>query len=83
MTGFLKFFLALLLIAIAVFMIICTEYGYECALPNGGYFKIKWDPEKKKIDLFHWQPKKNIKSLPKNVIRLEGEKPEPEEKKKY
>ena len=83
MTGFFKFFLALLLIGIAVFMIICTEYGYECSLPNGGYFRIKWDPEKKKIDFFHWQPKKNIKPLPKNVIRLEGEKKEKEQKKLY
>ena len=75
--------MALLLIAIAVFMIICTEYGYECPLPNGGYFKIKWNPEKKKFDLFYWQPKKNAKPLPKDVIILQGEKKETEKKKQY
>lgn len=80
MLGFFKFFLALLIIAIAVFMIICTEYGYECALPNGGYFKIRWVPEKKKFDIFHWQPKKNIKPLPRKVIKLEGEKKEGQKK---
>ncbi|MFH1093994.1 MAG: hypothetical protein V1739_07580 [Candidatus Omnitrophota bacterium] len=83
MTSFFKFFMALLLIAIAVFMIICTEYGYECPLPKGGYFRIKWDPQKKKFDLFHWQPKKNVKPLPKNVIKLQGEKKEPEVKSPY
>jgi len=83
MMSFFKFFVVILLIAIAVFMIICTEYGYECALPHGGYFKIKWDPENKKYDLFHWQPRKNIRPLPKNVIRLKGEKEEPQEQKKY
>jgi len=76
MIGFFKFFLALLLIAIAVFMIICTERGFECALPRGGYFKIHWNPHREKIDFFYWQPKKNVKPLPKNVIRLEGEKKE-------
>lgn len=83
MTGFFKFFMALLLIAIAVFLIICTEYGFECALPHGGYFKIKWDPEKKNFDFFHWQPKKNIKPLPKKVIMLKGEKPEESVKNPY
>ncbi len=71
---FFKFFIALLFIVIAVFMIMYSEYGYECVLPNGGYFKIKWDPQKKKYDLFHWQPKKNARPLPKKVIKLWGEK---------
>ena len=83
MISFFKFFVAILIIAIAVFMITCTEYGYECPLPNGGYFKIKWDTEKKKFNLFHWQPKKNIKPLPENVIILKGEKKEPEVKKQF
>ncbi|MCG2712294.1 MAG: hypothetical protein L6416_08250 [Candidatus Omnitrophica bacterium] len=83
MISFFKFFMALLLIAIAVFMMICTEYGFECPLPNSGYFKIKWDPQKKKFDLFHWQPRKNIKPLPKKLIMLEGEKKEPRVKKQF
>ena len=72
--------MALLLIAIAVFMMICTEYGYECALPNGGYFRIKWDPKKKQFDHFYWRPKTNIKPLPKDTIYLESEKKEEKSK---
>jgi len=80
MIGFFKFFIGLLLIAIAAFVIIATEQGFECPLPHGGYFRVHWNPEKKKIDLFYWQPKKNAKPLPKNVIRLEGENKKPEVK---
>ena len=74
MTGFFTFFIAILLIAIAVFILLYTGHEYECCLPNGGYYKIRWDEKKEKIELFYWQPKRNAKPLPKNVIQINDSK---------
>ena len=81
MIWFLKLFIILFVLGIAIFLMICTEYGFECALPNSGYFRIKWNPEKKKIELFYWQPKTNVKPLPQNVIKIHKSEEEQEEKK--
>ncbi|MBU4305553.1 MAG: hypothetical protein KJ893_08065 [Candidatus Omnitrophica bacterium] len=72
MSGFFTFFIAILLIAIAVFVLLYTGHEYECCLPNGGYYKIRWDEKKRKIEQFYWQPKSKVKPLPKNTIRLQN-----------
>ena len=62
MEGFFKFFIGLLLIAIASFVFIYTGHEFECALPNGGYLIVRWDEVKRKTDLLYWQPKTTASS---------------------
>jgi len=80
MEGFFRFFIGMLLIGIAAFMFIYTGHQFECALPNGGYFKIKWDEIHRKVDLLYWQPQTKSRKIPNDVIVIEG--PPPEVKKK-
>jgi len=76
-TGFFIFFLCLLLIGIVLFMFIYTGYEYDCYLPNGGHFTIRWNVKLKKFETLHWQPKGKAKKLPKKILRLEGKKQTP------
>lgn len=67
----------LLIAAITLFMLIYEGHEYECYLPNGGHFKIRWEEKLKKFDMLYWQPRGKAKTPPKNTLHLEGEKPKP------
>lgn len=80
--GFFKFFVIILFVAIGIFWFFHSSFEFECPLPNGGYYKVQWVKEKTKFNVFHWQPKKNAKPLPKNSFVITGE-PEVEEEKPH
>jgi hypothetical protein len=77
---FFKFFIGLLVLAIVIFWFLHSDFEFECPLPKGGYYKVKWLKEYKKFKVFHWQPKEHAKPLPKDSIVIQGEKEEPKEK---
>ncbi|MBU1043542.1 MAG: hypothetical protein KJ915_03980 [Candidatus Omnitrophica bacterium] len=80
--SFFKFFAGILILGALIFGFINSQFEFECPLPKGGYYKIKWIKEKYCFDVFYWQPKKEVKPLPKNSIYIDGEK-EPKPKKSY
>jgi hypothetical protein len=78
--GFFKFFISILLLAITIFWFMNSHFEFECPLPKGGYYHVKWIKDKNKFDVFYWQPKKNIKPLPADSFVIQGEPPVKPEK---
>ncbi|MBU1086621.1 MAG: hypothetical protein KKD05_03785 [Candidatus Omnitrophica bacterium] len=70
--SFFKFFAGILILAMMIFGFMNSRFEFECPLPKGGYYKIKWIKESNRFDVFYWQPKKQVKPLPKNNIYIEG-----------
>ncbi|MFH1061751.1 MAG: hypothetical protein V1747_02555 [Candidatus Omnitrophota bacterium] len=78
--GFFKLFIGSLLLGILIFGFMNSNFEFECPLLKGGYYRVKWIKDEKKFDLLYWQPKKNVKPLPKDSIVIQGEKPVVKEK---
>lgn len=58
-----------------IFVFINSGHEYQCALPGGGYFMIRWNKETNKIDLIRWRQKNKSspKKPAKNLIRIHAE----------
>lgn len=82
-SGFFKFFIGSLLLGILIFGFMHSNFEFECPLPKGGYYRVKWIKDENKFDVFYWQPKKAVKPLPKNSIVIQGEKPVKKEKPRF
>jgi len=72
MNGFFIFFASLIIIGTLIFMLIYTGSEFECRLLKGGYFKVRWNEKKRKIETLYWQPKKNPAAPANKMIYIEG-----------